>query len=64
MILLSDRRYTDALAEARDDIHREFGTELTKYFPGDPNYPGREAAVVENFTWIADLIKINHDHAV
>lgn len=64
MILLSDRRYADLLNEARNDIHRDFGAELTKYFPSDPNYPAREHAVVKNFNWIADLIKIDHDHAL
>jgi hypothetical protein len=63
MIVLSDPKYADALADARSEVHREFGEELTKYFPSDPNYPTREAAIVENFNWVADLIKINHDYA-
>lgn len=62
MIILSDPKYSDALADARADLHREFGQELTKYFPSDPDYPTREAAIVRNFTEVADIIEINHKY--
>lgn len=62
-IVLSDSRYADLVTEAKSEIYEEYGTQLNRIFPSDPEYHAI-STIVTNFNVVADEIELNHRYQV